>query len=391
MYLEPFHRGTERRLRAWASVTAVALACFCGAPAQTSAASSALLSELIDNVEANEDLIENVDLNCRVEYSHLGEPYTTSIPGFALTLDQHEDIHHVRQDGRFRFDVADDSTSYTASKSTERRQLDRVRMFDLLKTRSLVDQTANIIEGLAPDPLVLRPHMILLSTVDYPVRLSTYLRGVLALAGAPGVRLNDGEDVEVSFLGDDVCREFECQKVSFVHTLRGTPIFGMTVWLAIDRNYLPVRKESYTYRWSKDIPIGDAEVRSFTEIEPGIWFPAEAVITCHDGATLKSERRQKPVWRRELFFEKVSLHPAYPDEYFSDLLIPDGAAVHEVVNDKIVRSYRQGTPEDAEAKPFGLAWLLWANIAVLCMIGLVAAFRRMRTRTKAKVGAANGR
>lgn len=348
---------------------------------------SPLPGDLIDNIRVNEELFEQISLKCRIEYEHLGEPYTTTLPDFRLTLHEDQRTRYVRQDGKFRIDVESDYTSYQID---ERQHYDRIRMFDLAKTRALVDGIVNITDGNVPDDLNLRPHMLILSDVHYPVKLSTYLRGQVALAATPGVQWKDGVELEIGSLGEESVGGLTCHKLSLIHSLHGKRIFRTILWLAVDRNYLPARMETYTYRWSTTVPIGDGEMRSFAELEPGTWFPAEAVDTCYEGRAV-SEGRQEPMWRRKFCFEDVSLHPAYPDEFFSKLEIPIGAAVHEVVDGKIVRSYREGAPGRTGSGALGISWVLWLNILVVCVVGVAMWLRRRRHQSKQLTAASGSR
>lgn len=355
----------------WASGSAV---CLAGPP----------LANVVDNVYANEQLFESIGLACRVDYKHLGEPYEATFQGLKarLTLDQDDRVRYVRQKGRFRIDVTRDYTAYEVDGP---QHYERVRMFDLQKTRTRInDDLVNIAEGAVPDKLNLRPHMLLLSDVDYPVALSTYLRGRRAVEEAPGVKWDDGHEFEVTALGPEPTGGYTCQKLSIVHTLNGRRIFGTVLLLAVERNYIPVKMETYTYMWSKDTPIGDARIEAFAEVEPGIWFPTDATITCYDAPTLGSQGQQKPVWRRKMHFEDLTLHPGRPDEFFSDLDIPHGAAVHEVADGKIVRSYRKGAPATANDRVLGKWWLLWLNLAMVCLAGAAVWLNRRRGATRAR-------
>ena len=72
-----------------------------------------------------------------------------------------------------------------------------------------------------------------------------------------------------------------CQKVKITTCVGSSrrPHSAWILWLAIDRNYLPIRQEAYTYHYSKSDPVGVGVAKDLREIAPGIWFPFAAEIT----------------------------------------------------------------------------------------------------------------
>jgi hypothetical protein len=78
-------------------------------------------------------------------------------------------------------------------------------------------------------------------------------------------------------------------------------------------------------------------------------------------------------WRQEYAVEQVALNPKYDVAFFRDVPFPGGTAVYEIENGKILRSYRQGAPDApgglASTSGFRRWWLLWANFALVVVVG----------------------
>jgi hypothetical protein len=124
----------------------------------------------------------------------------------------------------------------------------------------------------------------------------------------------------------------------------GQPHDGRMFWLAEDRNYLPVRELAYTYRFSKDRPVGQAVADDVREIKPGVWFPFKAEVTAYDKIQIQRTGRREVRWKERYVVERADLAPKYDREFFSKADFPPGTAVYEVKKGKIVRSWREDTP-----------------------------------------------
>ncbi|HWB11958.1 MAG TPA: TlpA disulfide reductase family protein [Pirellulales bacterium] len=96
------------------------------------------------------------------------------------------------------------------------------------------------------------------------------------------------------------------------------------LWLARDRNYLPVRAQHVELIWSDRIPTSDARVDDLREIAPGLWFPYHVVELAHDswGGDGMGSGQVLINWRRERQVEKLDLELDAPDELFA----PEAAA-----------------------------------------------------------------
>ena len=114
------------------------------------------------------------------------------------------------------------------------------------------------------------------------------------------------------------------------------------LWIAEQRNFLPIRKVAFTHRWSATIPIGESIARDLREIKPGVWFPFNVETTAYNGIAIQREHQQKLQWREKCIVKTAELNPEYDKEFFSNVDFPDGTAMSEVESGKIKRSWTQG-------------------------------------------------
>ena len=87
------------------------------------------------------------------------------------------------------------------------------------------------------------------------------------------------------------------------------------LWLAVDRNYIPVRFEYQMSRGSP--PANDAVVDGFAELQSGVWFPERVTKTVYDPVAAREGLQGEVV--RKTIFELVSatVTPEYADDEFA--------------------------------------------------------------------------
>lgn len=208
--------------------------------------------------------------------------------------------------------------------------------------------------------------------------------------------LREDQTRNVTYRGERTFHGLRCHVVSIACVIveRSEEFSRWELWLAEDRNYIPVRRLDFRYIISKNLPEGEGEVDGFREIEAGVWFPSSARAVGYRPLVLQEKGAQQLDWERRYSVEEVSLHPQYPPEYFSDVAFPDGTAVYEVSGGRITRSYRQGSPETAVpqgALPSRSSVLI-VNVALLVVaMGFVfwrsrRASQKRATDTAAQIG-----
>jgi hypothetical protein len=115
-------------------------------------------------------------------------------------------------------------------------------------------------------------------------------------------------------------------------------------WLAVDRNYLPVRLESSSHPW-------EGRTAELFELAPDVWLPRRFVLTSH---SIKDSRRTVE-FVREYEVLRCVLNPQLPDPFFQGEAIPFDAYVHEIHDGETVRGYYNSQRFPADTKYLDLS------------------------------------
>ena len=97
------------------------------------------------------------------------------------------------------------------------------------------------------------------------------------------------------------------------------PSSRIELWLAEERNFIPVRYFEYKFMWSKHVPDAKAIVEDWHQIAPGVWFPVSVTIIKYNGPALKREQTLKLQWREHYDVKRVSLEPDHEKAFFQEL------------------------------------------------------------------------
>ncbi len=296
---------------------------------------------LIENVRANEHLYDNIEM--RLEYRmRTGNP-TKPIP--ETVKSGLEKKLYVRQGGLVRNEDSDSYLTIAGKSSASKFDLG----YDGETMRMVRDgNIANISDG-PYDDVIASPHTLILRKAFVAFPLSVYLAGGNALHSFASYR---NRDVQASYIGEDVVDGFHCSKVLVETAMKGRKASTKRyLWLAHERNELPVRSVGYALNYSAALPIEDVRVTRFEEIKKGIWYPMGIQFTVYDELPLR-EGKTIVSNTLDIVTKAVDLNPKYPREFFQDIKIPDGAQVYVIKDKEIVKSYIQGKPK-VEAPPKG--------------------------------------
>jgi hypothetical protein len=366
----------------------MALACAAAVASRLPPCRALDVEDVIRELEAHEELYRDLEVKMRREYQSFHEPWRGQLfsGGTVLaTASEVCEIHGVMQQGMFRFDL--DARAVVGPERKQERQRS-TRRFDGAISRVWMQdmKVANIIDEPSYERFTIRPHMLVYTSQSLPYALSTLLRGQPAIDATPAYR-HRGPYPAVELTGPEQQNGLPCHVVTlrFVPADSTTPSRVERLWLAIDRNLLPVRFEEYMPKVSATVPDHIATIEEMREIEPGIWFPTKVVATHFKRQVLQQTGRQEPGWRSVITVQFVRLDPQYPASYFNTLEIPEGTYVYHVREQKIVRSYVQGAPgtvTKTPGKPARCPYWLWIGAAVLavvgCTLGINALARRVR-------------
>jgi hypothetical protein len=290
------------------------------------------LKDLIEKVRTNERLYERIEM--RTERIYALSAGTPTIPGTVLR--SNETRRYVQQ-GKMIFRDVKDVGEAVGSGKFERTSTSG---FDGRTQRLVEGMVANIAEG--PHEVIDAPHIMILpraSEIRFP--LSIYLQGGDRLQA---YRKFNRWDTTTMYVGEETINGLSCSKV-VIESRNRKPPRAVTVrihlWLAHDRNELPIRVVGYAPNYSDTLPIEEAEVTRFEEVSKGVWFPMAIKVTIYQELLLR-EGKSVVSNAADLVTKSVDLKPNYPEEFFRKIPIPMGASVYELNDGKIVKSYVEG-------------------------------------------------
>lgn len=372
-------RGNATRVAAYLAVCGVVLGPW--GTGQGIAFGELALSDVIERVRLEEAKYDNCEARLRVKYRLLRAPVVFLDEGHYEVTERKSHHEYVLQDGMFRVRVEGSRRDMSGASAHPEA---RIRLFDGVTCRALQQTTANIIDGPTIDEGIDRPHMMIVQKMAFPVPLGTFLGGSESLEAYPAeVKRASRRLIRAAYLGPETYEGHKCQKVEVRFFLKDRDEVTDTyrLWLAEDRNYIPIRSEGYSHKWSTEKPHGIGAVTAFQEVAPGVWCPSKANVTTYDGSVLKSDGKQVPGWEETYELESFSLAPAYPVEFFKELSIPDGTAVYHVDSSgNIVDSYVKGALQPGSARRG--SWLIWANLVGILLICCAVAWRARRRRNR---------
>jgi hypothetical protein len=184
---------------------------------------------------------------------------------------------------------------------------------------------------------------------------------------------------ETHFDGTEIIDGLQCVKLRML--FRGTAPDGKTIvdkqmiWLAPDRNYLPIRSEGYDST-SMELPFVVMTASDFREIQPGIYVPFHAEKT---NFYRTKDGRNVPDTKTTATVKSVDLKPNYPVEFFRRVTFAPGTLVYVQKGDNIVMSYTQPAPEPPPPS-FFVRWraalVSLAALIAVCALAIVIAYRR---------------
>jgi hypothetical protein len=303
---------------------------FAALSVQSSHAGELTIDEIIQNVERNERLYENIDVKLWKIYRDDSHAADADDPSFKPIDHSRESVRFISQRGKFHIES---QTSSDSKRDNWKRST--TRLFDGVTTRVLevaaLDRPGNLVEikGRKDDPDTVRAHMLLLRIMHYGFPLSTYMRGSQAVRDYP-CDVKPEIATRAESRGAAEIDGHRCQVVWITESTGQpeTPYDRWVLWLAEDRNYIPIRMEAFTFRWSKDLPIGEAQITQWKEVDSGVWFPLGASHTRYDDIEIQ-KRNKVPTWRETYILDVVSLDPKYDASFFHELQIPPGTTVRE--------------------------------------------------------------
>ena len=169
-------------------------------------------------------------------------------------------------------------------------------------------------------PAMLRPHSALIPWASSYRRLSEIL-------WPPAGKLPPALEKKVEYLGEGSSGHSPCSVLAIRPAAARAPKFKFLLWLAKDRNLIPVRLEEY--RGEQTLPIRLEVVDSFREPSAGVWYPAHKTRyifrQLHPPAVREGYLFVDQCW--DYGVQSVSLTPEAPPGIFSEIVVDEGIDV----------------------------------------------------------------
>lgn len=351
------------------------------------------LTFVIDNIRRNESLYRNMEIHLSSDYldtrslelqSRLErggqDPQDTS-----MIHSQRRRTRDVKQGDYFRVDVTGevDSDSHAYAE-------DWKSMFDGERTKVLQlnsghdtpgSATGFDILGRSDSVEAIWPHMLLFRQMAIHAPLSVLVSGGSTYAAHPLGNQDSRLLVESEYVGEVEFNGLICHKIYVTTSVVGFEGWHdrWELWLAEERNFIPVRMFSYMGGLGGDIPVAEGSVADFMEVSPGLWFPTHANVAKYDLRELQKTRTQVEAWRSDYVIDKVQVDPKYPRKFFQELVFPRGTSVYvQGPAGNITDSYLVGAPGDQVAGASVSSswyWVIGANAVGLLVLGVFAARR----------------
>ena len=276
------------------------------------------IPSIIERIAEQEQHYENMEV--LASYQHLNPgggrfSYKSSEgAGTAIfPVIEQKTIRYVDQNDRFRVDCHGE-----AAGGAEVFTLNQTLAYDSRQTRLFEEgQPMQLIPGLQENQDLLRPHMLRLRFMMFNAPLSTYLAGHQAMRSHQGTHWESSHVLEVTYHGRQQYQGLTCHKVWVTTCIpAGKPHDRWELLLAEERNLIPVRSAGYTLHFSESLPLLEATVTDWKELEQVSWFPMETEIQAYDRFAIRDRSVKVLSWRHELTAKNVSLHPSYQPAWF---------------------------------------------------------------------------
>ncbi|MFO0810182.1 MAG: hypothetical protein U0746_16295 [Gemmataceae bacterium] len=334
--------------------------------------------ELTDNIRSNEQLYHNYEVRWDRSYRFHTEnvPLPAAVGGLVAIT---ETGRCIRQGGLYFF--REDTTNNLQGGQIQKFSM--AQAYDGSKTRVLSAGVANVVDGQQASAHDFHSHSWIILRDNVKVPLSVLLRGGDELKKHPSAGVLKDAVPKVSAEAVEVIDGLNCVRVNCDVSFDGHPLkpyLTYRLWLAIDRNYLPVQTECYMALNSRILPTGVRRASDFKELAPGVWLFHRLDNRAYDNGNL---RQGKAVVNQteEFSITVAHLNPDYPVEEFSKVDFPERATVYDVNSSgKIVGEKR---PAVVSRVQNNFAWLLIAAVAVAAALVVRQAVRRVRSRAVA--------
>lgn len=300
------------------------------------------MAELVDLVRANEEKYQNLETQIDRSFRQFQNVPDVALGGsvapFSAAIDAVE--RSAARSGKSWYTTTT-NTSFSDGRTTSQ-ELTEVSDGDRTVVNWIKDDPANKVRRRTADSRVQtaaeeflshRPHMLLDS-----VRLNAArpFSDRLALVGSRG---SDLRVARAEWLAEETRDGHVCDVIRLATVVKGAMSDeaakdraevrfqdARVIWLARDRNYLPIRQESYGLAWSAELPASVATLTNLREIAPGVWYPFQRSFLGFEatGPATSDDARLVVRYRYDDRVKKAALDPEVPPAWFRSLPVDAG-------------------------------------------------------------------
>ena len=285
------------------------------------------LARIVEAIRVNEAGYAQFEANLRDTYREFAGGSVSEMAGGGRMVSCTVSEATLRSviDGKRTF-VREEKESHMADGATSRSA--RLYAYDGHWTRSLYtyeqsgrepaisQRSAGLQQGRSKHTNVWRPHSVVVRSLDEYRPLSEILESDEFESAVP----------RVEYLGEQERQGLTCDVLRIVAVSRKSqkPYLVELLWLARDRNYLPIRRESYTLRWSERLPTAVTEVTDLREIAAGTYFPMRVITNRFESFEKGGlvDNRLIVRWQREWIVDDVTLTPDVSPGLFEAIAVP---------------------------------------------------------------------
>lgn len=294
------------------------------------------LAAIVKSIESYESVLNRSELIYHSEYRLLVK---TGVPPGAVVTESEE--YRVIRQKPYRF-VRVQTEDVLLSGQTDKKNY--LLVYDGKKLKAL-NNDSNVSITETPNPFFsfenVNPYTLPLSRQNVSAPLSTLLKGTSELKKLAPFK---NENMEATIEGEETIDGLLCKRIALTVWRDRVPPAKIhyKLWLAIERNFLPIRFEDYNMMKNEAHPSVRAVSEDIREIEKGIWIPFKVVIRYFDPEIFRNENKIVVANEQIYKITKIDLNPNYPIETFQNVSIKDGAMVNTVKDGEIVDRYIKG-------------------------------------------------
>ena len=298
--------------------------------AAISQADAASAASVLEAMQTNELLYRNLDITYREELTSLipeakARPRSirSSVRAYRVVTQQSKYRGTIQENcallGGAKLDLLTD-TGYDGS----------------LTRTNLQNTVGNISDIREPTTRWNTPHRMAFQELPKDFMLSDFLAFRSSVRSLPEYKTFT---VSTKLLGEESVGGIKCIKIESSWKRNNEKIAASRYifWIASERNYLPLRAETYYPPYSDAIPLERYAVSDLRELIPGLWAPFEATLTQSSLDDLL-KGVESPYSKLHTVIDEMKLDPNYSDDYFSNVPMPLDAPIYTLKGGQIIKT-----------------------------------------------------